>query len=309
MPHLTTEQPPARVRSLSLAMLALSLCAPPAPANAQALEAITLRIDNDFLGVRGRVHAPDFDYTFGVEVAADFRGLPRRLAAAARMEPHQGRLLVRAGQKLFTPRWNEPEPVPGERPYAAWLYAAADLVLPQAAGSERTLSLEVGVTGPGAFGEPVQNGIHELFGMEKQEGWDHQLATEPAFAMRYRVAWPTTRAGLHVQPHAEAAAGTLLTGAAAGLMVRTGAPRNRSGWYAEAGVRQELIARNLHLDGNTFRRSSRAEKIPWVSEGAASAGYQGTRWALEYRYVLRSREYAAQPAPHAYGSLAATWRP
>lgn len=46
-----------------------------------------------------------------------------------------------------------------------------------------------------------------------------------------------------------------------------------------------------------------------MSEGAAGLGYQGSRWGFEYRHVLRSREYAAQPEPHGYGSLAATWRP
>lgn len=119
-PQLSPSHRRDRLSRLSCCLAAaLAVLLTPLPAPAQALEAVTLRIDNDLLGVRGTGHPPDFDYTHGMEIAADFRGVPDLLAGAAGVEPHQGRLLVRAGQKIFTPRRDGPEPVAGERPYAS----------------------------------------------------------------------------------------------------------------------------------------------------------------------------------------------
>jgi len=33
-------------------------------------------------------------------------------------------------------------------------------------------------------------------------------------------------------------------------------------------------------------------------------GYRFRGWGVAYRFVVRGREYRAQPAPHRYGSLA-----
>ncbi len=102
--------------------------------------------------------------------------------------------------------------------------------------------------------------------------------------------------------------GTLWSSAAGGLDLRLGAQPEARGLYVQGALRQEWIARNLFLDGNTFRESVRAEKRAWVSEAAVGVGYGFARWGVEYRFVVRGREYEAQPGPHGYGSVALKWR-
>lgn len=109
-------------------------------------------------------------------------------------------------------------------------------------------------------------------------------------------------------PQVEAGLGTVWTGAAGGLSLSVGAKRAR-GLYADGELRQEWVARNLFLDGNTFGQSVRVEKHTRVSEGAFGFGYRFAQWGVEYRFVVRSPEYQAQPEPHGYGSIRLTWRP
>jgi hypothetical protein len=97
--------------------------------------------------------------------------------------------------------------------------------------------------------------------------------------------------------------GNVRTSAALGA---SGVLGRRAGPYARLGGRQEWVVRDIFLDGNTFRGRSTARKLPFVGEGEAAAGFRARRWSAEYRFVVRSREYRAQPEAHAYGSLVLT---
>jgi hypothetical protein len=243
---------------------------------------VTVTLDNDILALRGRGAPADYDYTHGLTVAVE-RGPARRFLV---------------GQRIYTPRRDAPEPVPGERPYAGWLFAGA-----QIASGQRSLELEVGFTGPAALGEPVQNGVHRLLGSERQEGWAHQLGFEPGILLRLQEIRRFDRGPARIQPALSVALGNVRTAAAAGAHVEVG---RGAGPYARLGARHEWVARDIFLDGNTFRSRSTARKLPFVSEGEAAAGFRARRWSAEYRFVARTREYRAQPEAHAYGSLALT---
>ena len=54
------------------------------------------------------------------------------------------------------------------------------------------------------------------------------------------------------------------------------------------------------------RSSGRAERPPLVGQGEVGVEYRGRRLALEYRHVVRGREYTAEPAAHAYDSITLT---
>jgi lipid A 3-O-deacylase len=278
------------------------------PASAQQVEAFALRFDNDILALRGTGKPADYDYTHGLHLKAEFGGLPwgfsRWMAAeeAVSMRSHVG-----LGQRIYTPRQDGAEPVPGERPYAGWLFVDAGVRL-AGPDAEHRFEVELGVTGPAALGEPVQNGFHRLVGSTRQEGWEHQLRTEVAGLVRYGIARTTRLGGGELKPQAEIALGTLWSGAAGGMEGRIGAAPGTRGLSAAAAVRQEWVARNLFLDGNTFATSVRADKRRWVSGAAGSLVYGFEGWDVEYRFVVRSREYAAQPSAHGYGSVMARWR-
>ena len=241
---------------------------------------VTVTLDNDILALRGRGAPADYDYTHGLTVAV-------------------GRFLV--GQRIYTPRLDGPEPVPGERPYAAWLFAGA-----QIARGDRSLALEIGWTGPAALGEPVQNGVHRLAGSQRQEGWEHQTGFEPGILLRVQEARRWDWGPARIQPAVRVALGNVRTAAAAGAHVEVG---RGPGAYARVGARQEWVARDIFLDGNTFHSRSTARKLPFVSEGEAAAGFRARRWSAEYRFIARTREYRAQPRAHAYGSLVLTVAP
>ena len=284
-----------RARSVLGCALAMA-CA--APAAAQTVTAFRVRLDNDILALRGRGAPPDYDYTHGLHVHAALSRAPRPLAGL--------RVGLLAGQEIYTPRRDAPTPLQGERPYAAWLYVGVEGVV-QEAGRNRSLAVQVGIVGPAALGEPVQNGVHRLNGSEPQVGWAHQLGTEPGMLLRYRdeqvVETELGRLGpAQLRPAWSVALGNVRTAAQAGATTRLGRLDGR-GPFLLAGGWNEWVVRDLFLDGNTFRGNSSARKLPFVAAGEVGAGYGFGRWSVEYRFVARGRQYQAQPRPHAYGSL------
>ena len=244
------------------------------PARAQ----VTVTLDNDILALRGRGAPADYDYTHGLTVA---------------VETGARRFLV--GQRIYTPRRDAPEPVPGERPYAGWLFAGAQIAIGQ-----RSMEVEIGTTGPAALGEPVQNGVHRLLGPERQEGWEHQTGLEPGILLRIQEARRFDWGPARIEPALSVSLGNVRTAASAGASAEVG---SGPGPYARIGARHEWVARDIFLDGNSFRSRSTARKLPFVSEGEAAVGFRARRWSAEYRFIARTREYRAQPGGHAYGSL------
>jgi hypothetical protein len=301
-----------RVAILARTVFGLGLvpaCA--APADGQAVTSFRVRLDNDILALRGRGAPPDYDYTHGLHVQAELGRNPRPLAglpacAAGGDALPCLRTRLHAGQEIYTPRRDAPTPLQGERPYAAWLYAGAEAVV-QGAGRQRSLAVQVGIVGPAALGEPVQNGAHRWNGSEPQVGWAHQLGTEPGLLVRYRdervLEMDLGRLGsAQLRPAWTLALGNVRTAAQAGASARLGSLDGR-GPFLLLGGWHEWVVRDLFLDGNTFRGNSSARKLPFVPAGEAGAGYGFGRWSVEYRFVARGRQYHGQPGPHAYGSL------
>jgi hypothetical protein len=267
----------------------------PATMEAQRVHHFDLRWDNDFLAVRGNGKPADYGYTQGLEVAV---GFDRDTDAQA------PRYRVALGQRIYTPRADGEHPVPGERPYAGWLYAA---VSSRSGGPHArfTIGGELGITGPAALGEVVQNGVHRLTRSDRQQGWGNQLSPEIAFALRAQAELVRTVRRMELRPYGEVTLGTLRDGLAVGLNSSSGEGR---GIYARAGIRGEWVARDLFLDGNTFRRSVRAERHNLLGTADVALGYRWSNWSVGYGMSARTREYTAQREPHRYGSVSVGWR-
>jgi lipid A 3-O-deacylase len=296
---------------LSPRLSAVCLCALVFLGGGSASAQVQVVVDNDLFGMRGADDPPpDYEYTHGLSVSWDAR---RREGASGREAKWE------VGQRIYTPRRDAAEPVPGERPYAGWLYAAWERV----GTTERTrsrLRVEAGVTGPPSLAQPVQNAIHALAGYEEQLGWAHQLGFEPgilaSYGREHRLVVMGRDAGftrLEVLPSWSVRAGNVRAGAEAGVRARAGfragdvwtgaGARGVSGWV-EAAARQEAVVRDLFIDGNTFaRRGPGLERRTWVAQREAAFGMRWRRTELEYRHVLRGREYATQTEPHPYGSI------
>ena len=289
---------------------------------------VVVSVDNDLIGLRGAGAPPDYDYTHGMTVAGAWAGAPefvRRAFGGRRdcrsAEARRAGCVVTAlavGQRIYTPRRDGPEPIAGERPYAGWLYGAATVRI-VSQSSTRSLSTEVGVTGPPSLAEPVQNGVHRLLHNEAQRGWAHQLAAAPGFALRYDEVRRSDRdvGGTGIGALAlrwGAVAGTNVTALAAGAEGTIGL-RAALPWspaqpdvarparvHVLAGYRQEAILRNVFVEGRGT--SGRADARSFVGQAELGIGYRWRTGALEYRHVVRGREYSAQPSQHSYGSIA-----
>lgn len=293
------------------------------PASAQELErSVRLTVDNDafnfWVPPRQR---PDDNYTHGARFAWDVSWTPRFANGWICMRAASCGGTVEVGQEIYTPNVDALVPVLGDRPYAGWLYGRAGV---RGAHGHvlRSLDLTVGVTGPLSLAGATQRALHSRVPAFRQPlGWPHQLPTELAFAARARQSWrvaPSGPAGRVVDliPTVGASAGTLRSALGAGVRGRAGArldhpwlasrPSNVT-LYGFAGVRAELVGRDLFLDGTLFRPSVRVRRVPLLGEWEGGVGVRLRRLRLEYRVVTRSREYHRGPRTRTHGSFTLSW--
>ncbi|MDP3418612.1 lipid A deacylase LpxR family protein [Falsiroseomonas sp.] len=235
------------------------------------------------------------------------------------------------GQKKFTPENTlERNPDPNDRPYAGWLYGAVTLIsyTPREFGS---LELQLGVVGPAALGEQVQNNTHDLFNIERALGWDAQIKDEPGLNLvlnrQWRLNHPLGEGGLQYGfvPSLAASLGNVQTYAAAGLMLRVGTeleadfgpprarpvsagsvfyqPNERWGWYGFAAVEGRAVARDITLDGNTWRDSRSVGRETLVGDASLGFAVLFPRARLTFTYTMRSKEFETQREGSQFGSL------
>lgn len=247
------------------------------------------------------------------------------------------RYSIAIGQAIFTPE--DParrDLIRDDRPYAGWLYTNLSL-LADSGRTFDTLTLSLGVVGPSAKGEEVQNGIHRLIRDVEFEGWDNQLKDEPALLVTYERQWrsPFGRISPYVDylPHAGVALGNVFTYGAVGGTVRIGTglgadagpvrmrPSGASSAYVAgsdglrayvfAGVEGRAVLRNIFLDGNTFTDSPSVDKRFFVGDlqiGAAVMVDWPLPMQISYTHVFRSPEFEGQKGTDSFGSLAVTVR-
>src|SRR5487761_38831 len=132
------------------------------------------------------------------------------------------------GQSIFTPINLTLNPSdPHDRPYAGWLYTGGALL--QENGNRLTdLELLVGVVGPDALGEEVQNDWHQfVVGIPGGQGWHGQLKNEPGLAFSYVGRWRVplvdiAGVGVDIVPEAGVTGGNVLIYGAVGGTLRIG---------------------------------------------------------------------------------------
>ena len=286
----------------------------------QALQrSARLSIDNDYFDLwLPTLERPDDNYTHGARFAWDITSVPgfARKTMCGRLPCG---LTLEIGQQIYTPTVDNAFPLPGERPYAGWLYGSAR-VRSGTAKSLRSFGLTIGTTGPQSLAEDAQVKFHKRFGFRRPLGWEYQLATERAFALSgaqsWRIASPAT-SFVDFIPTVSANLGTVRTSAMTAGRLRVG-PKLSHPWLAEknrtlsiaafVGGHVEAVARDLFLNGNTFKESVRVDGKPIRTETNAGAAVTIGRLGLEYEVVRQGREYRHGPSSHAYGSMTFRWR-
>lgn len=208
-----------------------------------------------------------------------------------------------------------------------------------------TLALDLGVVGPAALAEEAQNSYHRLINVDEVNGWDNQLHNEPGLMLGLERKWrsapqlPFDGTGLEFDalPFVHGAVGNVLTYAGAGATFRLGQgldadfgpPRispgvpgseaftpGRAGgkedrdfsWYLFAGAEAQAVARNIFLDGNTFRDSHSVDSLPLVGDFQAGVALIHDSWRLTYTHVVRTPEFDEQEQFDQFGALTVSWR-
>lgn len=285
----------------------------------------------------------DQHYTNGLRLSytTSETGTPSWLAEAARAFPlFPDAAPVRAnfaiGQSIFTPQDTDARvPDPDDRPYAGWLYASVGLMADSGRRLDQ-LELQIGVIGPWSLAEEVQNGTHFVIGDEKAKGWDSQIGNEVGVVLSYERSWRSAYSGsfvgldFDVMPSVGASLGNVLTQAEAGAMLRLGEdlpldygpprispglpgsdffiPTGDFGWYFFAGIEGRAVARNIFLDGNTWKDSASVDKHIFVGDIQAGIAVTYGNVRLAYTHVLRSPEFQGDKAINSFGGLSLSWR-
>jgi len=246
-----------------------------------------------------------------------------------RKKLRQGFALAHA---IYTPEdISRPVPDPQDRPYAGWLSVSGTIVASDD-NTQDALQLNLGVIGPSAGGKFVQTNWHELINGVEPEGWDSQLKDEPGIeliAQRMHFFRATSLPlGLEVDYglHVGGALGNVRTYAATGGMARIGfdldadfgPPRIRPalsgagvfrpdqplGGYLFLGLDGRAVARDIFLDGNTFRESaSVSDRRTFVGDLQGGLALHYRDFQVAFTYVHRTEQFVAQDGPQRFGAI------
>lgn len=302
---------------------------------------VTAVYENDLIG-NGR----DGQYTSGVrlgyiDLGAKFPDWAHDVADAIPTFDINGTssLFYSVGQNIFTPgdiRLNPPDP--RDRPYAGFLYGSIGMATLTGNHSDE-IELTLGVVGPASLAEQTQKAIHaHVTGSPRPEGWDRQLRNEPALMVAWQRGFPEslgTEIGplsLSASPYYGLTLGNVYTFANAGVNLRlrpdrggwqdtplrvrpampgTGffeIPEKKWSWYLFAGLDGRAVARNIFLDGNSFRDSPDVDKHIFVADANAGLALTYDQLRISYTLVYRTKEFEGQKDPQTFGAVSVGYR-
>ena len=243
------------------------------------------------------------------------------------------RVSLNITQSLFTPRDTQISPPdPQDRPYAGELLATLGLVHDTALTRD-LVALSLGVVGPAALGEEVQNGFHNLIGDTPNRGWHYQVQDQVAAELFFQRTWrlPVAQLGpieSDVLPSVAVGVGDVRTYAQIGGQVRIGqgldsdfgTPRIEPGlngsdaytatrpiaWYAFAGGDGQAVGYDVSLDGNAFRTATPSVQRMWdVGEFEGGVAIMAFGLRLTYTQTWQTQEFkGAKAGLFNFGSLA-----
>jgi lipid A 3-O-deacylase len=236
---------------------------------------------------------------------------------------------VALGQNIYTPnRTDLAAPDPNDRPYAGWSYLEFSFFSKSAARLD-TLSFQLGVIGPHSYAREIQRAVHRLKRTSQSQGWDHQLKDEFGMNAVFERKWRLYSGsvlhlvGVDLVPHAGLSLGNIQTYANMGGTVRLGFhlpsdfgvqlirpggggstpvndldPRvslaHNFSAFLFGAVDGRLVARDIFLDGNTFRDSARVDRKTAVADLSYGVGLIAGRWQMTFTQATRTQEFKTQ---------------
>lgn len=241
------------------------------------------------------------------------------------------RMNIGLTQQLFTPNDTKSDNPPlNDEPYAGYL--AVNLGLTQDSADTRSmLGLNLGLVGPAAGGEWVQNNFHSVIGQKGTHGWAYQLPTEPAIDLNAARIWRMSMgsvAGLETDmlPQISGMAGLTQDYLQPAIGFRIGSglksdygpplltqsptggeaynPTQPVVWYVFGGGGAKIVAHDTFLQGTVFRdsRSVPIKHVVGSFDIGAALIWRGLRFS--YVQVFQTDRFRDQEGSlHEFGSF------
>ncbi len=247
------------------------------------------------------------------------------------------RLAFNVQQVIYTPVDTQVyDPNPYDRAYAGQLTLHTTLI--QDTDFTRSLAqVSVGVIGPDALGQSIQNGFHQIIGDKSTKGWSYQLRNEPTLDFfggriwRYNFGSTEENAvGFQLLPQVTAQLGNSEIYAQGGMIARFGSgmdsdfgpaviqpimsgtdaytPTQPVVWYIFGGALGRFVAHDTLVQGNNFQDSRGVSLQPLQADlevGAAIIVYGVRVTATE---VFTTPQFYGQVPAFQYGSVAISAR-
>ena len=300
---------------------------------------VTLQIENDAVSTLSGTS--DQYYTSGLRggYVSPTGTIPAPIAGteASLLGPGVDRYEIDLSQLLFTPRDTQaPIPPPGDHPYAGELLLTGALIH-DTSSTRNDFALSLGVVGPSAEGETVQNGFHNIIGDTPNRGWHYQIQDQVAVELLQDHTWRVPVAqfyGLETDSllDVKVAGGDVQDYVGGGFALRLGqglasdygpaniytgmsgtdsyTPVRPFAWYVFGGADGRLVGYDVTLDGSTFRRNTPSvHRIFDVGELDAGLAIMWKGVRLSYTQTWQTPEFDGSKAGlFNYGSLAASVR-
>lgn len=264
--------------------------------------------------------------------------LPKRKQGEPGQEDTQFNMVLSLAQQIYTPTdYLREDLVVEDRPYAGWLYLGFGYNA-RRGDQLHTTELRLGVVGPSALAETTQDFVHHLRGIPRFAGWDNQLGDEAGVQLIHERKQRFVPRDWQLQggpwawdaiTHWGGSLGNVATYANAGIEVRFGyrlledfgssalrpaadqdAPTARGekrlggvGVHAFVSLDGRAVARDIFLDGNTFRDSHSVDRRDFVGDAAVGVAFRASSWTLTFARYFRTREFEGQADRPGYGAM------
>ena len=236
-------------------------------------------------------------------------------------------------QEMYTPQdLTLRMPDPDDRPYAGYLHASLGLAA-ESDRALRTLALDFGVVGRMAQADDAQRLVHDTIAGDDPVGWSHQLRNEPGVRLIYehrgryndltdlgllglKLDYSTGYGGSLGNVNTSVSAGATLR-ISDGTTSRFGPDRihpvvaapalwdtSTFDWYVFAGIEGRAVARDIFLEGNTFRNSRNVEAHRLVADMQMGFAMKYKALEVAYTHIVRTPEFRGQRGTSQFGRLA-----
>lgn len=235
------------------------------------------------------------------------------------------------GQSMFSPDDITISPlVINDRPYAGFLFGSVGLLTDTGYRLDN-LQLTLGIVGPSSLAAQAQDFVHHVKGASDPQGWDNQLKDEPGFILTYERKWRGIYElnpfgwAVDVTPQLGASIGNVYTNISTGITFRLGydlpadygpplirpslpgsdffVPTKKFGWYMFAGVEGRAVARDIFLDGNTFKNSHSVDKNIFVGGVQGGLAFTFGNNRLAYTHIIRTEQFKEQSEGEEFGAI------